>query len=181
MNPVIVATIFVGAWLLSSASAPGQTVGVRPVPHQGVLGAKDAGNVWRKANGKEQILTRDGLATNVKTAPDGTIAWVEGQMILYPNKDLPVTAKGYPKVPTYFPAAIRVWKNGKRLCRIVPEKLAEVEFVFVKGGRQIAVGSAGMHGPCYQQLFEAKTGRLLERHAGYEEKIPEWAKAVKFY
>jgi hypothetical protein len=127
-------------------------------------------------DGKKTRLSTAGLATDPKVSGDGkTVAWIEGQVLSYEDKDLPLTAKGYPQFPTYFPKQLVVWRGGRILARFATEKLYTVSWKWVDTS-QIATSSQGSHGPVYLERWDVNTGRRRERRMGFEEKLPAWTK-----
>ena len=127
-------------------------------------------------DGSHKRLTQSGLAFDVKTTADGKIiAWSEGQILKYPDRDQPITKDGYPTAPTFFPKSITVRREGRQR-QLVPQKLYLVVWKFVRGGRQIGVHSEGSHGPTYLQLFDTATGRLLDSRMDSQKNLPAWTK-----
>jgi hypothetical protein len=126
-------------------------------------------------NGKRTRITTSGLATDPEISPSGAIAFVEGQIISYEDKDQPMKSGSYQKFPTYFPKQVVVWRDGKIACRFTPGKLYTVKAKWVDETR-IATSSQGSHGPVYLELWDARTGRRIEKRMSYEEKLPAWTK-----
>jgi len=59
-------------------------------------------------------------------------------------------------------AELSLFRDGKALWVLQPEKIIEVDWAFRDDGNQVAIASAGMHGMTFFQLFDVVTGRLLE-------------------
>jgi hypothetical protein len=127
--------------------------------------------VARLSGGKFSRLSRTAKCWDVKAAPGGkSWAWIEGQ-----------TVKLERDPGTLFPTAIVVWRNAapanSRGTVIRPEKTYEVVYQWVDDGH-IAVGACGRHGAVHLQLFDARSGKCVEKHLGYEAKLPGWAQSV---
>jgi hypothetical protein len=126
-------------------------------------------------DGKRTRITRSGLATDPEISPTGAIAFIEGQIIPYEDKDQPMKNGSYQKFPTYFPKQVVVWREGKIVCRFTPEKVYTVKAKWVDDTR-IATSSQGSHGPVHLELWDSRTGRRMEKRMSYEEKLPAWTK-----
>jgi len=160
-------------------------VGIIAVKHQNVRLAPGTnpgmiGNVRLiSRNGSIKILTKNGVAFDVKASATGRIVgWTEGRIKDYPDQDQPLIPNvGYPSVPTFFSDAVVVWRDGKSR-RFVPEKLYTVVWKFVKDGAQIGIGSAGSHGPTYLQLFDTSTGKLIDSRTDHQQHLPSWTQRL---
>jgi hypothetical protein len=120
------------------------------------------------ANKKRVTLTKSGLCSAAKIAPDQiTIGWIEGKIMDYQGSK-----------NRYFPQRITLFRNGKRLTTIVPAKLFTVSWQFRNGGKQIAVSSEGSHGATHLELFDAQTGKKLGQAMSYDAKKPVWTKGL---
>jgi hypothetical protein len=129
-------------------------------------------------DGKKTRVTTSGLTTDPKVSPDGTaIAYIDGQVMLYEDKDLPMTKNGYQKVPTYFPKQMVVWRDGHTVCRFATEKLYTVTWKWFSKDR-IATASMGSHGPTVLELWDVRSGKRLEKRMSYDENLPGWAKSI---
>lgn len=127
-------------------------------------------------DGRALRLTTSGLVTDPKMSPDSKgIAYLEGQILAYEDKDLPMKNGAYSKVPTYFPKQMVVRRNGRIVARFTPAKLYTVSWKWVDDAR-IATSSQGSHGPVNLELWDARTGRRIEKRMSYEEKLPAWTK-----
>lgn len=71
-----------------------------------------------------------------------------------------------------------LYREGK------PPRVMAVPGTFIErwayrsGGRQVVVRSRWHHGAAYIRLFEAATGRLLEKVPAYVDPMPDWARAM---
>jgi hypothetical protein len=129
---------------------------------------------WITADGRPLRLTTSGLVTDPKFSPDrNSCAYIEGQILGYADKDAPIKNGRYQEFPTYFPKRIVVRKNQRIVARFTPEKLYAVRWQWVDNSR-IATASQGSHGPVYLELWDARTGRRLEKRMEYEENLPTW-------
>jgi hypothetical protein len=180
--------ILIGLLMLGTVPAPGkaQTIDKAEIVRRDLPDVQTRGDVGtvqvHLTNGKTLQLSHTGLASDVKIAPDHkTVAWVEGQIIDYAYIEPQEKHLPHPRTTMYFPARLIVWRNGKRVSRIVPKKLFTVQWDFVNGGKDIAVGSTGSHGMTYFQLFDTARGRKLAYVRSSEEKRPTWTRGLGSY
>ena len=169
MKSLLFALGILAASAFSAAAAP--TVFIAPRADANKFNPQSGRVVARLTSGKFSRLSRTAKCWDVKAAPSGqSWAWFEGE-----------TVKLDRDPGTLFPTAVVVWRNGEpaqsRGTVLRPEKTYEVVFQWADAGR-IAVGSCGRHGAVHLQLFDARTGKCLEKHLGYEAKLPAWARAV---
>lgn len=70
---------------------------------------------------------------------------------------------------------IVLYRNGKRVSVIAPEKQTSVGWAFRDGGKSIAVSAQGTHGPTYLGLYEVATGKRVATADGNpDEPTPKW-------
>jgi hypothetical protein len=118
-------------------------------------------------DGKVSALTHDGMATQPKLARDSrTVGFVVVAWTMYHDEK----TLSYPKVVIY--------RDGKPLRSIGPEKIAGVDWGFRDAGRQIAVASSGMHGMTFFQLFDVVSGALLDSTNSANTELPPWTEGL---
>jgi hypothetical protein len=104
-------------------------------------------------------------------APDGkTIGWLKGEHFEYHGR----RACWPTKLILYTPGRSRV---------VVAGKYAFVEeWFFWADGRQVALKSRLAHGPCYDELHDARTGRLISvvYGPGVNGRSPAWARKLGY-
>lgn len=127
------------------------------------------GDIYVVYTDKRQArLTTSGLCFDPKRAADRkTIGWVAGEHYNYRDMG-----------KVLFPAKIVCQREGRKLAIIRPEKIFTVYWEFQQNGRHVAVSSQGSHGPVYLQLFDSRTGRIIDQCMEYDEKKPAWAKKL---
>lgn len=167
-NILFALSVLAGSVVMTSA-AP--VVFIAPRADANKYNPKSGRVVARLAAGKFTLLSRTARCWNVKAAPGGkSWAWTEGE-----------TVKLDRDPGTLFPTSIVVWRNAEpakqRGTVIRPEKTYEVVYQWVDAGH-IAVRSCGRHGAVHLQLFDARSGKCIQSHVGYEEKLPAWARAL---
>ena len=140
---------------------------LRPAP--GALDKQERGDVIIEyTDGSRARLTNSGMAAAPRLAPDGrTVGYVALRFETYRSE----------RVLAY--AQIVIFRDGRRLSTLQPEKIAELTWDFRQGGQQVAVASAGMHGPTYLQLFDVTTGKQLAVASGSDDSLPQWAAGLE--
>jgi hypothetical protein len=106
-----------------------------------------------------------GMAQAAQLAPDGqTFGFNLVEYYVDTRGDLWIASR-----------AIVLYRNGKRVSVVTPEKQATVGWAFRDGGKSIAVSAQGTHGPIYLGLYEVATGkRLATADGNAEEPKPKW-------
>jgi hypothetical protein len=78
---------------------------------------------------------------------------------------------------------VTVMKEGKQLCvvKTAAPNIEETKFVKWQGKKCLAVKSRGNHGPASCELFDAKTGSLVDKVMAYaiEDSKQSWAAGWK--
>jgi len=122
------------------------------------------------ADGTAHRLEAQGYAQAAQVAPDGqTFGFNLIEYYIDTKGDLWVASR-----------AIVLYRNGKRVSVITPEKQATVGWAFRDGGKSIAVSAQGTHGPTYLGLYEVATGKRLATADGFDEAPkPKWMQGGK--
>jgi len=117
------------------------------------------------ADGTTHRLAAMGMAQAAQLAPDGqTFGFNLVEYYVDTRGDLWIASR-----------AIVLYRNGKRVSVVTPEKQATVGWAFRDGGKSIAVSAQGTHGPIYLGLYEVATGkRLATADGNAEEPKPKW-------
>lgn len=142
------------------------------------------GNVYLLySNGKKVRQTTNGLCAFPHMADDGrTVGWIEGRTMMWDQTE----AGKKITTPTFVHHRIVVFRAGYRVCSVTPEAYGRVggteicifSWRFSHAGRHIEVLSQVSHGPDYYQLFDARTGKQLERADVGLDKVPTWANGL---
>lgn len=116
-------------------------------------------------DGTTHRLEAQGFAQAAQVAPDGqTFGFNLIEYYIDTKGDLWVASR-----------AIVLYRNGKRMSVVTPEKQATVGWAFRDGGKSIAVSAQGTHGPTYLGLYEVATGKRLATADGFDEAPkPKW-------
>ena len=163
MKNFLLAVSFVS---LATAAHSSPRVFLQNVPDRNRENTPHGYAVAQRANGKWVRLSHSARCWDLKKSPDGrSWAWTEG-----------ATFKRRETAQTIFPAHIVAWRNGKS-ARIQTEKIYNVAWRW-NSSSQIAAISVGAHGPPYWQLFDARSGRQLERFASPTAGVPNWARQL---
>ena len=144
---------------------PIKSVGI--VPLKGTQG----GDVMLSfADGTTYRLAAQGYAQAAQRAPDGqTFGFNLVEYYIDTKGDLWIAS-----------SAIVLYRQGKRVSVIEPEKQASVGWAFRDGGKSIAVSAQGTHGPTYLGLYEVATGKRLATADGFDEAPkPKWMQGEK--
>ena len=117
------------------------------------------------ADGTTHRLDAQGYAQAAQVAPDGqTFGFNLVEYYIDTKGDLWIASR-----------AIVLYRNGKRVSVITPEKQATVGWAFRDGGKSIAVSAQGTHGPTYLGLYEVATGKRVATADGNpDEPTPKW-------
>lgn len=100
-------------------------------------------------DGTTYRLAAQGHALAAQRAPDGQIFGFNLVEHYIDTKDAPWIAS----------RALVLYRNGKRVSVVTPEKQATVGWAFRDGGKSIAVSAQGTYGPTYLGLCEVATGK----------------------
>ena len=140
----------------------------KPIKSIGIAPNKDTQGgdvVISFADGSTHRLEAQGYAQAAQVAPDGqTFGFNLIEYYIDTKGDLWIASR-----------AIVLYRNGKRMSFITPEKKATVGWAFRDGGKSIAVSAQGTHGPTYLGLYEVATGKRLATADGNpDEPKPKW-------
>ncbi|MBL8632919.1 MAG: hypothetical protein JNM40_06810 [Myxococcales bacterium] len=122
------------------------------------------------ADGSTHRLEAQGYAQAAQHTPDGqTFGFNLVEYYIDTKGDLWIASR-----------AIVLYRNGKRVSVIIPERQATVGWAFRGGGKSIAVSAQGTHGPTYLGLYEVATGKRLATADGFDEAPkPKWMQGEK--
>lgn len=117
------------------------------------------------ADGSTHRLEAQGYAQAAQVAPDGqTFGFNLIEYYIDTKGDLWIASR-----------AIVLYRNGKRMSVITPEKQATVGWAFRDGGKSIAVSAQGTHGPISLGLYDVATGKRVATADGNpDEPKPKW-------
>lgn len=122
------------------------------------------------ADGTTYRLAVQGYAHAAQVAPDGqTFGFNLVEYYIDTKGDLWIASR-----------AIVLYRNGKRVSVIIPERQATVGWAFRDGGKTIAVSAQATHGSTYLGLYDVATGKRLATADGdLEEPKPKWIQGEK--
>lgn len=117
------------------------------------------------ADGTTHRLAASGFAQAAQVAPDGqTFGFNLIEYYIDTKGDLWVASR-----------AIVLYRNGKRVSVVTPEKQATVGWAFRDGGKSIAVSAQGTHGPISLGVYDVATGKRVATADGNpDEPKPKW-------
>lgn len=127
--------------------------------------------------GDVMIEYSDGSTNRVSTSARGQAAQLapDGQTFGFALVDYYVDSKGDLWIAT---KALVLYRQGKRVSAIEPDKQAVVGWGFRSGSSNIMISATGTHGPTYLSLWDVATGKKLSESASYDDPKPRWAQGV---
>jgi hypothetical protein len=170
------AALLIACFVVSAAPVRAQRItsaAFRPVSRASPNPTGRRGNiVLTVAGGRRATVVRDGRALEpVVVFPDRrTVAWREGAFFA-PR----------PGERVFRGTSVVLWRDGKRLRRIVAQEQQTIErFVLASGGQQVAIRTRGFDRTVVHELYEVATGRLLRRFDASNQggAVPDWAAAL---
>lgn len=121
------------------------------------------------ADGSSHRLSTAARAQAVQLAPDG-------QTFGFDLVGYYVDTKGDLWIST---RAIVLYRGGKRVAVIEPEKQATVGWAFRNGSNSIMVSAQGTHGPIYLGLYDVATGKKTGEAFEFDEgPKPKWTQGA---
>ncbi|MBL9002891.1 MAG: hypothetical protein JNJ46_01525 [Myxococcales bacterium] len=121
------------------------------------------------SDGSTQRVSTAGQAQAVQLAPDGqTFGFNLVAYYVDTKGDLWIQTK-----------AIVLYRGGKRVAVIEPEKQATVGWAFRDGSSSIMVSAQGTHGPIYLGLYDVATGKKKAEAFEFDEgPKPKWTQGA---